>query len=164
MTVMIAPVVKSVTVHASAEHAFKVFTEGFDSWWPRSHHIGSSPMKRAVVETFRGGRCYTEQVDGTECPWGEVTAWEPPQRLVIAWMITPDWKYQPDIAQASEVEVRFTPQADGTTRVDLEHRHFERCGAGAEAMRNGVGGDGGWGSLLGLYKTTLEQSASGSAR
>ncbi len=164
MTVTIEPVVKSVTVRASAEHAFKVFTEGFDTWWPRSHHIGTSPMKRAVVETFLGGRCYTEQVDGTDCPWGQVTAWDPPRRLVIAWMIAPDWKYQPDISKSSEVEIRFTPLADGTTRVDLEHREFERLGAGAETMRKGVGGDGGWGGLLTMFKGAAEQPVDRGAR
>ena len=156
MTVTIAPVLKSVTVHASADQAFKVFTEGFDTWWPRSHHIGSSPMKRAVIEGFVGGRCYTEQVDGTDCPWGAVTIWDPPRRLVFAWLITPEWKFQPDRTKASEVEVRFTPLGDGTTRVDLEHRHFERCGEGGETMRKGVGGDGGWPGLLEMFKAAAE--------
>ena len=158
MTATIAPVLKSVTVRTGADHAFKVFTEGFDTWWPRSHHIGSSPMKRAVIEGFVGGRCYSEQVDGTDCPWGEVTIWEPPRRFVFAWLITPEWKYQPDRAKASEVEVRFTPLGDGTTRVDLEHRHFERYGEGGEKMRDGVGSDGGWGGLLQIFKTTAERT------
>jgi uncharacterized protein YndB with AHSA1/START domain len=161
MSLTIAPVLKSVVVQVNAEHAFKVFTEGFDTWWPRSHHIGSSPMTRAVIEGFVGGRCYSEQVDGADCPWGEVTVWEPPRRLVFAWLITPEWKYQPDRSRASEVEVSFTPLPDGTTRVDLEHRHFERYGDGGEAMRNGVGGDGGWGSLLQIFKTTAEQAMGG---
>jgi len=159
MTVTIAPVVKSVTVHTSVDRAFKVFTDGFDTWWPRSHHIGSSPMVRAVIEGFVGGRCYSAQQDGTDCPWGEVTVWDPPNRLVFAWLITPEWKFQPDRSKASEVEIRFTPLGDGTTRVDLEHRAFERYGEGGEAMRNGVGGEGGWGSLLQLFKTTADQGA-----
>ncbi|HZR26784.1 MAG TPA: SRPBCC family protein [Vicinamibacterales bacterium] len=152
-----APVLKSITVRASAERAFKVFTDGFDTWWPRGHHIGSSPMKRAVIEPFVGGRCYSEQVDGTDCPWGQILVWEPPQRFVMAWQITPEWKFQPNLAEASEVEIRFTPLGDGTTRVDLEHRHFERMGAGGEAMRAGVDSPNGWGGLMELFKAAAEK-------
>jgi len=146
-----APVLKSVTVRASAANAFDVFTLGLDSWWPRTHHIGKSPMKTALIEPQAGGRCYSEQEDGTECDWGRVLVWEPPRRFVMAWQINPDWTYQPDLAKSSEVEVRFTAQPDGSTRVDLEHRHFERHGASGEAMRKSVDSSGGWGDLLGLY-------------
>src|SRR5579862_2868752 len=90
------PVRKSVTVKAGVEHAFRVFTEGFDTWWPRSHHIGSAPMKKAVIEGFPGGRCYNEQVDGPDCPWGQILTWDPPHRFVLAWQITPQWQFEPD--------------------------------------------------------------------
>jgi uncharacterized protein YndB with AHSA1/START domain len=153
------PVQKSVTVRTGAEHAFRVFTEGFDTWWPKSHHIGSSPMKRAVIEGRVGGRCYGEHEDGTDCPWGTVLVWEPPRRFVFAWQITPDWKYQPHLAQASEVEVRFTAVGDGSTRVDLEHRHFERHGDGAEKMKMGVDSAQGWGSLLQLFAQAAAQAS-----
>jgi len=157
MTTTVAPVLKSITVRASAERAFKVFTDGFDTWWPRGHHIGSSPMKRAVIEPFVGGRCYSEQVDGTDCPWGQILVWDPPHRFVMAWQITPEWKFQPNVNESSEVEIRFTPLGDGTTRVDLEHRNFERMGAGGEAMRTGVDSPNGWGSLMELYKAAAER-------
>ncbi len=100
---------QTITVRTSVEHAFKVFTDGFDSWWPRTHHIGKSPMTRAVIEGKVGGRCYSDQEDGTVCPWGQVLVWEPPHRMVIAWQITHEWGYEPDLAKASEVEIRFTP-------------------------------------------------------
>ena len=142
------PVRKSVTVKTDAGHAFQVFTEGFDTWWPREHHIGKAPMKKAIIEGREGGRLYTEQTDGTECDWGQILVWEPPVRLVIAWRISPQWQFEPDLARTSEVEIRFTPQPDGSTRVDLEHRHFERHGTGWEAMRTAVEGAMGWGELL----------------
>jgi hypothetical protein len=151
------PVRKSVTVKTSVAHAFKVFTDGFDTWWPRGHHIGNSPMKKAVIEGFAGGRCYSEQIDGTDCPWGTVLVWEPPLRLVLAWQITPTWKFEPDIARSSEVEVTFTPQDDGSTYVELEHRYFHRHGEGFEAMRAGVGSPDGWGALMQIYATRVEQ-------
>ena len=155
---MVSPVQKSVTVNASVDRAFRVFTDDFDSWWPRTHHIGKSPMKQGIVEGKAGGRCYTLQEDGTECDWGRVLVWEPPHRLVLAWQITHEWGYQPDLGQSSEVEIRFTPTPDGGTRVDLEHRHLERHGAGGATMRTAVDSEGGWSSLLKLFATRVEQT------
>jgi len=153
------PVRKSINVKATVERAFQVFTEGIDTWWPRSHHIGKSPMKRIILEGRPGGRCYSEQVNDTECDWGSVLVWDPPQRFVIAWQISPNWQFEPDLAKSSEVEVRFTPEADGFTRVDLEHRHFERYGAGAESMRTAVDHPDGWNGLLRLFGQRVEQGA-----
>jgi uncharacterized protein YndB with AHSA1/START domain len=147
----VTPVRKSVTVKAGAERAFEVFTQGIDTWWPRTHHIGKSPMKKAIIEGRAGGRCYSEQVDGTDCDWGEVLVWEPPRRFVMAWKITHQWGYEPDVKKASEVEARFTALEDGSTRVDLEHRYFERHGAGGAAMRTAVDSPGGWNDLLQLF-------------
>jgi uncharacterized protein YndB with AHSA1/START domain len=149
-TTIATPVRKSITVKAGVERAFHVFTEEFDSWWPRSHHIGKIPMKRAIVEGKPGGRCYTEQTDGSESDWGTIVVWEPPHRFVIAWQIHGDWTYQPDIAQSSEVEVRFTAEPGGMTRVDLEHRHLDRLPLGS-AMRAAVDSPNGWSGLLQLY-------------
>ncbi len=153
-----APVQKSITVRASAQRAFDVFTSDFDSWWPRSHHIGKSPMKRAIIEGRVGGRCYTEQEDGTDCPWGAILEWDPPRRFVLAWMITHEWGYEADRSKSSEVEVRFTDVGGGQTRVDLEHRHFERMGDGGATMRAGVGAPGGWGTLLDLFAERVDKS------
>lgn len=153
--VTVAPVRKSLTVQASVALAFRVFTEEFDSWWPRTHHIGKAPMKKAIVECRAGGRCYTEQTDGTECDWGTVLVWEPPHRFVLAWQIEGDWTFQPDVAKSSEVEVRFTAEPDGSTRVDLEHRHIERHGAGAVAMRTAVDSPNGWSGILQLYAAQI---------
>jgi uncharacterized protein YndB with AHSA1/START domain len=147
---------KSITVQTTVERAFHVFTDEFDTWWPRTHHIGKSPMKKAIVEARAGGRCYTEQEDGTECDWGRVLVWDPPHRLVVAWHITGDWQYEPDPAKSSEVDIRFTSEADGSTRVDLEHRHLERHGAGADAVRGAVGSPNGWSGALELFAQAAE--------
>ena len=108
-----APVRKTITVRVSQQRAFEVFFAEFDTWWPRTHHIGSSPMKQTVIEGRLGGRCYSEQIDGSECDWGQILVWEPPRRFVMAWQITPEWKFEPDLAKSSEVEVRFTLEPDG---------------------------------------------------
>ena len=152
------PVRKSITVKATTEHAFRVFTAGIDTWWPRTHHIGKVPMKKITVEGVAGGRCYTEQVDGTECDWGSILVWDPPRRFVMAWQITGEWQFEPDVAKSSEVEVRFTPEPDGSTRVDLEHRYFDRLVSGGEAMSKAVDSPGGWGDTLQLFAARAQQA------
>ena len=152
------PVTKSITVKATAERAFDVFTAGIDTWWPREHHIGKSPMKRCVIETRLGGRCYCEQEDGTDSDWGQVIAWEPPRRFVMAWQINSAWQYEPDLAKCSEVEVRFTAEPGGSTRVDLEHRFFGRVGPGGEAMRAMVDQPMGWGLTLQKFAAEADRA------
>ena len=155
-----APVRKSITVNATPEHAFQVFTEGVDTWWPRSHHIGTAPLERTVIEPRLNGRCYGRSIDGTECDWGTILVWEPPRRFVMAWQITPDWQYEPDLAKASEVAVSFTPEPDGFTRVDLEHRYFQRHGAGGDSIRTAVESPNGWIGLMQLFSARAEQDHS----
>jgi hypothetical protein len=153
------PVRESVLVNATPERAFQVFTAEFDTWWPRSHHIGKSPMKKAIIQGRAAGRCYTEQEDGTECDWGQILVWEPSHRFVMAWQITHEWGYQPDLAQSSEVEVKFMPEAGGSTRVDLEHRYFHRHGSGAASMRTAVDSESGWGGLMQMYAARVQQAS-----
>lgn len=105
-------------------------------------------MERAVIETFAGGRCLQRSVDGSECDWGRVIAWDPPHRFVLAWQLHAEWQYDPDMAKASEVEVRFTAEPGGGTRVDLEYRHFDRHGARGVDICKGIDSPVGWGSLL----------------
>ncbi len=109
-----------------------------------------------VIEGQTNGRCYSEQEDGTECDWGTVLVWEPPTRLVLAWQVTHEWQYEPDLDKSSEVEIRFTA-VEGGTRIDLEHRHFERHGEGAQTLRDAVGSEGGWGTLLGRYAAAADR-------
>jgi len=155
-TIEIAPVRKSVVVDASPPQAFAVFTSGIDRWWPKSHGIGATPITQSVIEPFVGGRWYTQHEDGSDVVLGHVRVWEPAQRLVVSWEVSAEWKPDPRPAFTSEVEVRFTAEAGGT-RVELEHRNFERLGAAAgEKMRKDV--DGGWPAILDLYvKDVLRQ-------
>jgi uncharacterized protein YndB with AHSA1/START domain len=142
----IEPVRKEVVVEASAEKAFRVFTDGIDSWWPRGHHIGTSPLKRAFIEPREGGRWYSESEDGSECDTGKVLVWDPPRRLVMTWQITAAWKFDP--AFVTEVEVNFTADGPNRTKVALEHRNLERYGAVAAAVRTQIGADSGWGLIM----------------
>ena len=142
----VEPVRKSVVVTTSPEQAFRVFTEGIDRWWPSEHNIGTSPLKRAILEPRSGGRWYAVCEDGSECDTGKVLTWDPPRRLVLAWQITAQWKYDPSFL--TEVEVSFTPEGPKRTRVDLEHRNLERYGAEAIELRKSIDSPGGWGQML----------------
>lgn len=142
---------KSITVPATPERAFQVFAEQFGVWWPKEYSIGASDMADYIIEPKAGGRWYEVGTDGTECDTGKVTAYDPPHLLILAWHLDGNWRYDPDPDHASEVEIRFVPDGEGGTRVELEHRHFERHGEGATAVRAGVQSTGGWGHCLAAY-------------
>jgi len=149
-TISIAPVRKSVFVQASPARAFEVFTAGIDRWWPKSKGIGGTPIRESIIEPFVGGRWYTIFEDGRQAVVGHVLIWQPGQRLVITWGISAEWKPDPRPEFTSEVELRFLADVPGCTRVELEHRNFERMGpAAGETMRNSV--DGGWPTMLELF-------------
>jgi uncharacterized protein YndB with AHSA1/START domain len=142
---------RSVTVQAPPERAFEVFTAGFSTWWPlESHHIAPTPAVEAVIEPNTGGRWFERDADGNQCDWGYVLAFEPPHRLLLSWHLTPEYTFDPDPANALEVEVTFTA-ADGGTLVELEHRGFEKYGETGAKMRESVSSPGGWTDLLELY-------------
>jgi uncharacterized protein YndB with AHSA1/START domain len=153
-TIQPAPVRKSITVKADAARAFEVFTGRIGRWWPRTHCIGTSPQKDVVLEPRVGGRWFEIGEDGSQCNWGKVLAWEPPERLVLAWQIDGNWKYDPDLI--TEVEVTFTPLDNGATRVDLEHRNLERFGDKIEPVRNAIDSEGGWTGVLKAYAELVE--------
>lgn len=153
-TLQIAPVRKSIVVAAPPLRAFEVFTAGIDRWWPKSHNIGNAPIKRCVLEPFVGGRWYNDLEDGSDVTVGHVRVWDPGQSFVVSWEISAKWKPDPRTQVASEVEVRFVREGENRTRVEIEHRNFERMGPEAgEAMRNAV--DKGWPGVLALFNEAI---------
>jgi uncharacterized protein YndB with AHSA1/START domain len=134
----------SVQVEASIEHAFAVFTEQMATWWPAGHHILEGELAEMVVEPRVGGNIYDRGVDGTECRWATVLAYEPPTRFVFSWDITNQWQIETDRTKTSEVEVTFVADGPNRTRVELEHRKLDRHGDGWEAHRDAVGSPDGW--------------------
>ena len=144
-----------VVVAASPERAFAMFTTGFGTWWPKTHTIMTVPVEEAVVEPRQGGRCYDRGVDGSICEWGRVLEFSPPHRLVLAWQINGQWRYEPDVEQASRVTVTFT-QEDGGTRVSLVHDEFHRHGSGGGDVAAGVGSPNGWAGALRLFTIATE--------
>ena len=140
-----------IIVDASQDRAFKLFTEQFDSIKPREHNMLGVDIAESVFEPRAGGRVYDRGINGSECQWARVLAYEPPERIVFTWDISPYWQLETDLARASEVEIRFITESEGRTRVALEHRNLDRHGDGWEGLRAGVEGDAGWPLYLARY-------------
>jgi 2-amino-4-hydroxy-6-hydroxymethyldihydropteridine diphosphokinase len=152
-TISPAPIRRSLVVAADLHRSFRVFTDRIGSWWPRSKSIASSPQVEVIIEPRTGGRWYERAADGSECEWGKVLEWEPPARLVLAWQIDGNWKYNP--ACVTEVELNFTRVEALQTRVDFEHRCLERLGSNAAAIRDML--NSGWPGLLDLYAAIAQE-------
>jgi uncharacterized protein YndB with AHSA1/START domain len=140
-----------VTVPIPADRAFRLFTEEIGSWWPKDSHSLSDGPFTEVFETRQGGRWYELAEDGTECTVGTILVWEPPARFVMAWQLTPEWKFEPDLDRATQVEVTFETEGEDATRVTVVHRGFETYGEPGDEMRQEVAGEGGWPVLMKLY-------------
>jgi uncharacterized protein YndB with AHSA1/START domain len=153
MTQTTDAVTHSVLVPLEPDAAFQLFADRFADWWPKdSHHIADEDAAEVFLDARPGGRWYERTESGQECDWGTVLEIDRPHRILLAWHLTPEWRYDPDPANATQVEVSFIAEEHSTTRVTLEHRGFEVHGEAAAAMRESVGGEGGWAHLMELYK------------
>ena len=154
-----AVVRKEVRVNVPIERAFSVFVEQMETWWPATHHIGKTPFETIFVEPRVGGRWFERDAEGHTTDWGTVLAWDPPNRVTFSWHLgpghdQPDWVCDPDMAKASEVEIRFTSERPGTTLVQLEHSKLERHGEGYQKLREIFDGPGAWVSILEQFAKT----------
>ena len=145
----------SIVVEAPIERAFSVFTEEFGRFKPPEHNLLAVEIAETVFEPREGGHVYDRGVDGSECRWARVLAYEPPHRVVISWDISPHWQIETDLEKTSEVEVRFVAESAERTRVQLEHRNLARHGAGWEGVREGVAGEEGWPLYLHRFAALL---------
>ena len=142
---------RQIVVDAPIERAFAVFTERFGDIKPPEHNLLSAPIAETVFEPKVGGHIYDRAVDGSECRWARVLAYEPPNRVVFSWDISPYWQVETDPEHTSEVEVRFVAETPERTRLELEHRNLDRHGPGWEGVRDGVADDSGWPLYLARY-------------
>ena len=133
-----------IVVEAPIEEAFRVFTEDFGSFKPPEHNMLSVDIAETVFEPRVGGHLYDLGVDGSECRWARVLAYEPPDRVVLSWDISPQWQIETNPEKTSEFEVRFVAETPERTRVELEHRNLDRHGEGWREERDGVASEGGW--------------------
>jgi Activator of Hsp90 ATPase homolog 1-like protein len=142
--VSVEPVRRSVTVGRSVEEAFALFTDGISTWWPfASHSIGGDETTSAVFEPREGGRVYERLANGAEHDWADIVTWDPPRGFVLAWHVNPE--------RRTEVEVRFLA-TEGGTRVELEHRGWERLSEDV-AAKSRENYSVGWEFVLGKYES-----------
>jgi uncharacterized protein YndB with AHSA1/START domain len=147
---MIEPLRLSFVVECPADHAFAVWTERTSSWWPVAHTVTSEPGLEVVFQPLVGGRIFERTPRGDEVEWGEITAWEPPSRLAYLWHI------RDDRADATEVEIKFVDRGNATTRVDIEHRGWERLGSRGPGWREV--NLGGWNGVLPAYQAACSRA------
>ena len=150
---------RHVVVNASRAAAFATFTERFGDFKPKEHNMLGVEIADTIVEAHVGGNIYDRGVDGSECRWARILAYEPPDRLVFSWDIGPTWQVEADPELTSEVEVRFIAEADDRTRVELEHRHLDRHGPGWEGVAYGVADDQGWPLYLDRYAALINPAS-----
>jgi uncharacterized protein YndB with AHSA1/START domain len=146
----------SIVVEAPIDRAFSVFTEELGRFKPPEHNLLAVELAETVFEPREGGHVYDRGVDGSECRWARVLAYDPPHRVVISWDISPQWQIETDPEKTSEVEVRFVAESAKRTRVQLEHRNLARHGAGWEGVREGVAGEEGWPLYLQRFAELLK--------
>jgi uncharacterized protein YndB with AHSA1/START domain len=151
-----ASVRAQIVVEAPIERAFRVFTENFNNIKPREHNMLAVEIAETVFEPRVGGHIYDRGVDGSECRWARVLAYEPPDRVVFSWDISPQWQVETDLEKSSEVEVCFVSEAPERTRLELEHRNLDRHGEGWEGLREGVVSPDGWPLYLQRFADLLK--------
>lgn len=142
-----AAIVHEIVVDAGIESAFDIFTVHLGAWWPLAYTFSMDRCRDAAIEPRAGGVWFERDDSGALLPWGEVRAFEPAVRIVLAFAIGPDRKPVANDA-ASEVEVRFAPDKPARTRIAIEHRAFERHGEGGDATRAGMDSPQGWPLIL----------------
>lgn len=155
MTETDAPVVRrQIVVNAPIANAFATFTERFGDFKPPEHNLLSSPIAETVFEPEVGCNIVDRAADGSECRWARILAYEPPDRVVFSWDISPQWQVEPNTDHASEVEVRFIAESPERARLELEHRNLEH-GPGWQAVHGGVDDEAGWTLYLSRYADLL---------
>ena len=151
---MIEPLRLVFDVECDQHHAFSLWTERSSLWWSPAHTTHKEPGTAVVFEPYSGGRVYELEPSGRELEWGRVLAWEPPDRLVYRWHIFAD------SADATEVEIRFRANENGTTTVELEHRGWDAFEDGADRRELNATG---WRGLIPRYAAACGWGAAGPA-
>jgi hypothetical protein len=141
---MIEPLRVSFEVACDAEHAFNTWTARASAWWPKEHTASGDDGLDIVFEPRVGGRIFERNRAGEEVEWGEITEWDPPRKVSYLWRIATDR------ASATDVEIAFVEQPGATTRVEIEHRGWERLGEKRGSDWRDVN-RGGWDGVLPIY-------------
>lgn len=138
----IAPINLTATINAPPARCFELFTSHIGEWWPKNQTLSKGDYKTLVMEPKVGGRWYETDQNDQLIQWGEVSSWEPPQRVLLIWRLNTKFKYDPSLH--TEVEITFKDLGAGKTQMTLEHRNLEKLGADAEQFVASL--SGGWAS------------------
>jgi len=149
----IAPIRRTVHTKAPPTKAFEIFTGQIGRWWPKGQGVGAQPLDEMVIEPGVGGRWFERDATGHETQWGRVLNWDPPGRLVLAWQLNREKRFDLDLI--TEVELTFTAAREGGTEVTLEHRNLERFGKDGARFAASIGG--GWSQKLGEFAAFADQ-------
>ena len=152
---------RQIVVQAPIERAFTVFIERFGDFKPPEHNLLGVAIAETVFEPRVGGHIYDRGVEGTECRWARILAYEPPDRVVFSRDVGPRWQLETEPDNTSEVEVRWIAETPLRTRVELEHRHIDRHGPGWEAVSDGTASDAGWPLYLARYAALFAEGSPG---
>ena len=153
----------SITVDAPIERAFTVFTAEMGSWWAPEHHLNDAPFAAIIVEPRVGGRWYELGIDGSQCEWGMVLAWDPPEHFALSWHLDGDFRYDPEAGRSSRVDVWFRAGAVGSTTVQLEHSGLDQHGDSWRRLRDAIASDDGWPLALRRFGDVAGQSGAKSS-
>lgn len=137
---------KSIRVERAPEISFKVFCEEIGAWWPGGY--GGKDV-RLAMETHVGGRFFEKRPDGTEYEIGRLTAYDPPRVVAFTWR-APSWEV------TTRVEIRFTAEGAGATRIELQHSGWEQDAKILDTQKNYSSG---WATILDHYLKHAEAAA-----
>lgn len=140
-TETVVPIVKTLELSCSREHAFVVYTERIADWWPVTDFSVTGGSATVIIEGRVGGRILEVDVDGGEHVWGEIDLWAPTEAVGHSWHPGSDPAY------ATRVEVTFTATPDGCT-VTLVHSGWAETEA-ARQSRHGY--SRGWDDVLAAF-------------
>ena len=143
---MIEPLRLSFEVACDRQHAFDVWTTRASMWWPPAHTVSHERAVEIVFEPRPGGRIFERTQTGREYDWGQITAWEPPDRLAYLWHIASE------PVTATDVEIRFVEAGTNSTRVEVQHSGWGRLGLDKGENWRDVN-RGGWNGVLPAYIT-----------
>jgi len=148
---MIEPLRISFSVPGTPEKTFDLWTAQTSTWWPKTHTVSAHPDVEVVIEPGVGGRIYERTPNGEQHDWGQVTLWEPPNRIAYLWHL------RQDRADATDVEITFTATDPDATTVTIEHRGWERLGSRGPERRQA--NEHGWSGLLPHFRTAADAAS-----
>lgn len=141
------PVIKTMKVRCSVEHAFRVFTTRVDQWWPPNHRaVDGSTLQ---FEPTVGGAFVEEAPDGRLMELGRVLRWDPPHGIAYTW-------HRGSGDRPTRVEVVFAAVPEGTV-VTVRHDVGE-SGLGAEWPERARGFARAWGHLHDAFVSFIDRN------